>query len=275
MDKSSGGEAVTLQQESEKPSRWWMLYHFWAGMCAKFYVDVSGLSKFILGSPGGSDPAFVLSYAGSATTIALGAIALGYFLSKSLINVIDRSAMPRKGRIVLKSLLPVGYFLAAVLLPAVTAPLLADSEHIKGASAAVAQQSDIKPVMVFTTTQSAEGVTEADLDQSALKNLEMQIVESMLQNFRNEIAEMGYNPKDFNFKPKVSANSVYINVDGKKLAVIKVNMNGSIRLVTIMGINGAELLRVNCIRASDHDILVLSGECGKEVQKTFGVSIQP
>lgn len=46
MDKWSEGEAVNQEQVSDKPSRWWMLYHFWAGICAKVYVDVcSGLIK--------------------------------------------------------------------------------------------------------------------------------------------------------------------------------------------------------------------------------------
>ncbi len=45
--------------------------------------------------------------------------------------------------------------------------------------------------------------------------------------------------------------------------------------VTLIGIKGTELLRVSCIRASNHDIPVWFGECGNEVLKTFGVSIQP
>ena len=273
MDKWSEGEVVNQEQISNKPSRWWMLYHFWAGICVKVYVDVSGLSKFIVGPPSGSDPASASSYATSSAMVALGAVALGYFLSKSLVKVIDQSAMPRKGRIALKSILPIGYFLVAVLLSAVTAPILAGSASIKKSSTPVAQQPSMKPVMAFTTTQSSEGVTEADLDQSVLKNLETWIVETMLQKGRNKFAEMGYNPKDF--KPKVSANSVYVNAGGKKLAVIKVNMDESMRSVTILGIKGSEMLRVSCIRASNQDIPVWSGECGNEVKKAFGVSIQP
>lgn len=95
----------------------------------------------------------------------------------------------------------------------------------------------------------------------------------MLQKGRSKYAEMGYNPKDF--KPRVSANSVYVIAGGKKLAVIKVNMDNSIRSITVMGIKGTELHRVSCIRASNHDIRVWSGECGNEIRKTFGVSVQP
>lgn len=246
-----------------------MLYHGWAGICLKIYVDVSGLSKFILGNPSGSD-----SYAGSAAMLAVVAVALGYFLSKSLIKAIEGGPMPDKGKVTLiKFLLPIAYFAGAVFLGVATAPLFAASEGVQKTSTPAHQKTEMKPVMAFTTTQDSEGVTEANLDQAGLANLETWIVETMLQKGRNEYAEMGYNPKDL--KPKVSANSVYVTVGGKKLAVIRVNMDNSMRSVTIMGIQGAELHRVGCIRASNHDIPVWSGECGNEVRKTFGVSIQP
>ncbi len=131
----------------------------------------------------------------------------------------------------------------------------------------------IKPIKAYSTIQTAEGVTEADLDQAALSDLETWLVETMLQKGRNSYAEMGYNPKDF--KPKVSANSVYVAAGGKKLAIIKINMDNSMRSVTIMGIKGDELHRVSCIRASNQDIPVWSGPCGDEINKTFGVSVQP
>lgn len=273
MDKSTEGEAVNHVQVSDKPSGWWMLYHFWAGICAKVYVDISGLSKFIVGPSSGSDPASASSYAMFYALVAVGAVGLGYFLSKSLVDFIDKSAMPRKGRAALKSIFPFGYFMVAVLLSAVTAPMFAQSAHIQQLSRPVAQKRSMKPVMAFTTSQDSEGITEEDLDQPALKNLETWIVETMLKKGRDKYAEMGYNPKEF--KPRVSANSVYVNVGGKKLAVIKINMGESMRLVTIIGIRGSEVLRVSCIRASKQDIPVWSGECGDEVKKAFGVSIQP
>ena len=84
---------------------------------------------------------------------------------------------------------------------------------------------------------------------------------------------MGYNPKDFN--PNVTANSLYVSFAGKKLGVIKINSDNQIRSVTIFGIKGNELHRVTCVRASNRDIPILTGECGNKVKETFGVSIQP
>jgi hypothetical protein len=173
----------------------------------------------------------------------------------------------------LKFVFPIIYFLAAVFLAMPTAQLLAKSNSVQKTSMPISQETEMKPIVAFTTTQSSEGVTAADLDQAGLENLETWIVETMLQKSRAKYAEMGHNPNDFN--PKVSANSVYVTTEDKKLAVIKVNIDGSIRSVTVMGLKGDQLLRVSCIRASDHDIPVWSGECGNEVRKTFGVSIQP
>ena len=133
--------------------------------------------------------------------------------------------------------------------------------------------SSIKPVIAATTSQSSEGVTNDDLDQVGLKNLETWMVNMFLQKGKNNYEEMGYNPE--NFKPKVDANSVYVTSGSKKLAIIKINLNNSMRSVTIIGIEGKELNRVTCIRASNHEIPVFSGECGNEIYKTFAVKIQP
>lgn len=133
--------------------------------------------------------------------------------------------------------------------------------------------SAIAPVVVAVTVQSAEGCTDADLDQAGLKNFETWIVNTWIEKGKSKYAELGYDPNSFN--PKVEATSVYVTVNGKKLAVIKVNMDNSVRSVTIMGIKGTELHRVTCIRNSNHDIPVWSGECGNKIQEVFGVAIQP
>lgn len=273
MDKWTEGEIVSPGNKSTKPSRWWVLYHIWGGICLKTYADVSGLSKSVLGAPVGSDPASASSYAGSAAMVSVGAVVLGYFLSKSLIDLINRGAIPNKGKIALKFVFPIIYFLVAVFLAMATTQLLAKSNSVQKTSMQVSQETVMKPVVAFTTAQSSEGVTAADLDQAGLENLETWIVETLLQQSRGQYAEMGYNPEDFN--PRISANSVYVTTGDEKLAVIKVNIDSSIRSVTVMGIKGDQLLRVSCIRASDHDIPVWSGECGNEVRKTFMVSIQP
>lgn len=273
MDNSPEEESTVKTGEGKKESRWWIAYHLWAGVCLKAYTDASGLSKNILGTLRGSDVSSVSNYAGGAAIIAVGAVALGYFLSRVLINTVNNSALSKAGKIIVKSILPVVYFVGAVLLAMITGPVFAESSKFQQTTSPVSQQQSIKPVQAFTTAQSSEGVTESDLNQEVLSNLETWLIQTMLQKGRNKYAEMGYNPKDFN--PKITANSVYVTAGGKKLAVIKINMNQTMRTVTIMGIKGNEFQRVNCIRASNHDIPVWSGPCGDEVRKTFGVSVQP
>jgi hypothetical protein len=272
VDKWTQGESVDTADQV-KPSRWYTVYHIWAGMCVKLFSDVSGLSKLLLGASKGSDPSSAFTHATTAAVIAVGLVTLGYFGSKSLLKGIEASALSQRAKIVAKSILPIVYLLGAVLL-AVAVSLLISAPPISRTSSIPAPDSDtMAPVLVFDTVQSAEGVTEADLDQSGLKNLETWIVNTILEKGRAKFAKLGHDPSCF--KPSISANSVYIDVGGKRLAVIKVQMDNSVRSVTVLGIKGPELHRVSCLRSSNHDIPVWRGECGSKVRQVFGVSVQP
>lgn len=152
--------------------------------------------------------------------------------------------------------------------PAVTAPKKTPTVTTNENSS-----NAIKPVVVATTSQSSEGVTEADLDQAGLENLEKWMVNMLIKKGKNKYEAMGHNPEEF--KPRIDANSVYVTKGDKKLAIIKISLDNSVHSVTIVGINGAELYRVNCLRASNHEIPVFSGKCGKEIYKVFAVSVQP
>jgi hypothetical protein len=50
-------------------------------------------------------------------------------------------------------------------------------------------------------------------------------------------------------------------------------MDVGVRAVWIMGYQGEKFIRVQCLRGSDHDIPVFSGECGAKVKEAFGVSL--
>jgi hypothetical protein len=129
------------------------------------------------------------------------------------------------------------------------------------------------PVIAAITTQTSEGITDANLDQAALKNIEGWLIKTMLEKAKIHYAESGNDPKDFN--PRVNARSVYMTVDGKKLAVIKIDFDNAVRSANIMGIRGNEFVRVSCIRTSNDDILIFSGECGNKIKEAFGVSLPP
>ncbi|WP_018402695.1 hypothetical protein [Marinobacter gelidimuriae] len=264
------------KNENDSLSRWWILFHLWGGVCLKAYSDVSGLSQLLLGSLRGSGHSAASSYAGTAAIIAVGTVALGYFLSKFLVNSINSGRLPNKGKLIVKILLPIGYLAGAIFLAMATAPLFIPPVETSQTSVPKSQpkkSSTIKPVKAYTTIQSAEGATEADLDQEGLKGLENWIVETMLKKGRNNFTALGYNPKEF--KPKLDANSVYVTAGGKKLAIVKINMDDSMRSVTVMGIIGTELHRVSCIRSSNHDIPIWLGPCGDKIYEVFGVSVRP
>ena len=112
-----------------------------------------------------------------------------------------------------------------------------------------------------------------DFNQAALKNMESVLVNILIEKGKNNYAELGYDPNKFN--PRLNVDSAFMNVSGKKLAVIKINMEDKVRSVMIIGIEGAKQVRVTCIRNSNHDIPVFFGECGNKLKEAFGVSIEP
>lgn len=271
MDNQTNGKMI--EDTKKKPSRLRLLLHLWGGICLNAFAETSGLSKAILDPLKGFDPTSASRYATAAGLLTVGIVVAGYFLSSSLVRVIDSISLSQKGRVIIKGALPIAYIIGVVLLAMVTAPILTSTGGDSSGKTIIPKANAIASVIAVSTVQSAEGVTDADLDQAGLKNLETWIVNTIIEKSKNKYAELGHDPNTFN--PKMDANSVYVTASGKKLAVIKINMHNSVRSVTIIGIRGNELLRVSCMRNSNHDIPVWSGECGNKVKEVFGVSIQP
>lgn len=134
--------------------------------------------------------------------------------------------------------------------------------------------SNIKAkVIAVITRQDSEGITSNDLNQEVLNNLESWVIETILKKSKIAFTDLGNDPNQFN--PRVNASSVYININDKKLAIIKITLEEAVRSVAIIGIDKNELIRVTCLRESNHDIPVFSGVCGDKVHEAFGVSIKP
>lgn len=278
MDKWTEGEMV--KKEKKKSSRLRMLLHLWGGICLKAFADTSGLSKLLIGSPKGSDPASAGSYAGAAGLLAVGIVGIGYFLSFFLVKAIDSSALSGRGKAITKGVLPIAYFIGAVLLAMSFGQLFASSPHTNSSLPSLEQRTEMAPVITMSTIQSSEGFTEANLNQEFLKNLESWIVETVLRKAHVAYAETGNDLSEFN--PVPVSNSQYVNVGGKKLAVIKITLYPSkvdpttaTKMVRIVGFTRKGMETVGCIRNSNHDIPLWSGECGKKIREVFGVGIQP
>jgi predicted nucleic-acid-binding Zn-ribbon protein len=127
------------------------------------------------------------------------------------------------------------------------------------------------PVTAAVTRQDSQGMTEARLDQAALKDIEKWLVQTIIQKSKSDYASSGNDASTF--KPRVEAKSVYVNVRDKKLGVIKINFNDSVRAVNIIGFQNKEFIRVSCWRNSNDDIPVFSGACGDKVKEAFGVTL--
>jgi len=140
-------------------------------------------------------------------------------------------------------------------------------------ASAMAEPNESRPVSAFVTVQDSEGVTEADFNQETLKNLEDWIVATTRTKVKNSYAEQGLDPKNVN--PQIASSAVYVVAGGKKLIVVKIGIDDSVRMVSVMGVIGNEMHRVNCVRDSNQDIPVWSGVCGSKVKEVFGVSLQP
>ena len=131
----------------------------------------------------------------------------------------------------------------------------------------------IAPITAFVTIQDAEGMTEANMDTASLKRFEQWMVQRTVERAKQSYASQGFDPKMFN--PKAEVGSVYVLVGGKKLAVVRLTMDNQVRSVWIIGFHRGDFLRVACIRASNHDIPLFSGECGQKITEAFGVVVKP
>lgn len=132
---------------------------------------------------------------------------------------------------------------------------------------------DIAPVHAAYTTQDAGDYSEADLDLGALAAFEAWIIDTTKDKMRLEFAAQGLDIEDF--EKRIDTESVYLTAQGKKLAVAKANLDNMVRVVTILGFNGRQMNRVTCIRKSNHDIPLSSGQCSDEIVKAFGVRLTP
>jgi hypothetical protein len=76
------------------------------------------------------------------------------------------------------------------------------------------------------------------------------------------------------FRHKLRVSSVYANITGVKLAVIKIAIPGT-RVVHVVGLRGDELVRAGCLRDSDQEIQVFTGPCGAQVENAFRIERLP
>lgn len=269
MGEPTEGEAVAQTAKNEQPSRWWIAYHSWGGICLKIYLDQSGLTKLFLGTPSGSDPASASSYAGMAALIAVGAVVSGYFLSKSLVRVIESSAMARKGKLALKASLPIVYFAAAILLAAQTNPLSTSEISRTSTSKPAIPAAPSTELLVLSSTQSADGVAESDLTPQLASAWEKHGAGRIAAKLEAMAKQAGVSLPP----PQIKSESTVVEAQGKRLAIIRYEINATARAIEVIGISGPNLDRVMCTRETLDEIFLTIGPCAQKVKTVHGFSI--
>ncbi len=72
---------------------------------------------------------------------------------------------------------------------------------------------------------------------------------------------------------RIQSESTVVETQGKKLVIVRYEINSTSRGVEILSITGPTLNRVMCARDSLEEILLVSGPCATKIQEVHGVRI--
>lgn len=188
---------------------------------------------------------------------------ISYFFSKFLIKKIDELKISSTKKKIFKFSLPFTYFFISFISVAFSLILV---DYYKMRNELSQHPLNEKKIWVFKAVQSAEGYKDSDLNQTFLNNFTVWSIETITKKAKETLKLSGY---DYNTLPIVSHSAHYIFVDGKKLAIIRLNFGDKVKALIVAGIKGDEFIRVACIGMTE--ILIFSGECGEEIKKTFEI----
>lgn len=131
--------------------------------------------------------------------------------------------------------------------------------------------SDAHPteLLVISSSQSADGVTESDLTPQLASALEKYGAGRIAAKVEGVMKQAGSSPPPLQMK----SESTVVEAQGKKLVVIRYEINGIARAVEVIGVSGTNLDRVMCTRSTLDEILLTIGPCAQKVKAVHGVSI--
>jgi hypothetical protein len=127
----------------------------------------------------------------------------------------------------------------------------------------------VQPLKVFVSSSSAEGVGEAQLTPAVAAALERHVVGGVSEKLRGLARQRGV----VGYEPTISSSSVLIETQGRKLVVIKMEIDANSRTVVVAGIDGDTLHRVFCARDSLDEIFLTNGACAEKIQAIHGVRL--
>lgn len=133
------------------------------------------------------------------------------------------------------------------------------------------QQAQVAPqvVRVVASSQPSEGATDANLTPDFARALEKHAVARIGSKLEAAAKHAGNASPEAN----IQSESTVVETQGKKLVVIRYEIDSTSRGVEILGISGPTLNRVMCARDSLEEILLVSGPCATKIQEVHGVRI--
>lgn len=263
-------------QQIKALSKWWILLHIWGGLCFKGIFDGSGISNVIRDSGNQTFEIGILIF----TAFSILLFSIGYLLSKYLVEFINKKRLIDKSRILLLRILPAAYFLVSFIFVYLLSPVVFREFILTKPTNQISKYKQptninkntptnihIEPITVITTNESAMNLKEEDLNIETLKAFEILVVDTFLDNLQEKQKKYGIDIE--NNTPDTEVNSKYIQLQSMKLALINFRIE-KLWTVTVIGINGDSLDRIVCFRL-DEKFSAFSGECGKEIEKVFGI----
>lgn len=141
-----------------------------------------------------------------------------------------------------------------------------DREASSPASASTPVSTQLR---VLSSTQSADGVSESDLTPQLASALEKHGAGRIAAKLE-ALAKQAGAPA---IPPQIQSESVIVQTQKKKLAIIRYEINRTARAVEVIGISGADLNRVMCTRDTFEEILLTTGPCAEKIREVHGVRI--
>lgn len=129
------------------------------------------------------------------------------------------------------------------------------------------EQATAAVLRVVASSQSSDGVTEADLTPDFAKALEQHAIVRINAKLGAMAKDAGVISPD----ASIQTESTVVETQGKKLVIVRYEINSTSRGVEILGITGPNFNRVMCARDSLEEILLVSGPCAIKIQEIHDV----
>lgn len=126
-------------------------------------------------------------------------------------------------------------------------------------------------VVALVVKKDSKNVTKDQFDQDFLENLKRWMADQIVTKAKKHFIESGNNPNDFH--EDIDSDAVYVKIQDKKLAIVRLTFNKQMRVAWIVGIEPPELVRVICIRRRNEEIPIFHGNCGSKVLEAFNITM--